>query len=251
MFKYKQITDVLARRILDGRGLSALEVEMLSEDGEIGRVSVSLNLPEEHMDEVAESMVLFVNSTVADMLIGENLLCQSHIDQILERLCGCQSDMSVKNHAIRAVSGAAARTAAGSLGIPLYQYLGGIQAEACPVLRICLPSDKEPEEKCRESMERWKNWYEKTEICREGDHIEEKRICLDQYTTVTGCLSDIRKWKKEETDTLVLKDTEYVTDAFLVDLAVAAGVDVLELRPPIRGENTVKYTQMMRILEHL
>ena len=38
MFKYRQITDVLGRRILDGRGMPAIEVEVLSEDGEVGSV---------------------------------------------------------------------------------------------------------------------------------------------------------------------------------------------------------------------
>ena len=46
MFKYKQITDVLGRGILDGRGLPAIEVEVLSEDGDIGRAAVSLEIPQ-------------------------------------------------------------------------------------------------------------------------------------------------------------------------------------------------------------
>lgn len=86
MFKYRQITDVLGRRILDGRGMPAIEVEVLSEDGEVGSVSVSLEVSEAHMEEMTEEIILLVNTTIADMLIGENLLAQNHLDQLLERM---------------------------------------------------------------------------------------------------------------------------------------------------------------------
>lgn len=252
MFKYKQITDVLGRSVLDGRGLPAIEVEVLGEDGEIGRGAVSLEGSEEYLEELAESLVLFINTTVADMLIGENLLAQSHIDQILERMAGSFSETNARKSAVRAVSCAAARTASESLGIPLYQYLGGVQVQGCPILRISIPEGREPGRQCQIFMEKWKLRYEKTEIVREEERAEaEKRICSGQYTTVTQCLREIHAWKKNKTEPVVLKDTEYIADGFLVDLAVAAGVHVLELRPPVRGENTVKYTQLMRILEHL
>ena len=252
MFKYKQITDVLGRGILDGRGLPAIEVEVLSENGEIGRAAVSLELPEEHMEEMAESIVLFVNTTMADMMIGENLLAQNHMDQILERMTFASGEQSVRRYAARVISCAVARTAAESLGIPLYQYLGGIQVQSCPEVRICLPEGKEPELHCRSLFEKWKSGYCHTSICLEGQkHLSEKKMDASQYITVSQCLNEIRIWKKEGKERIVLKDTGFVTDAFLVDLAVAAGVDILELRPPVRGENTVKYTQIMRIQEHL
>ena len=101
-------------------------------------------------------------------------------------------------------------------------------------------------------MDRWKKRYEKTAIGMETLETKtEKLIHPEQYTTVTQCLKEIRTWKEQGEKTIVLKDSEYVLDAFLVDLAVASGADVLELRPPVRGENTVKYSRLMRILEHL
>ena len=160
--------------------------------------------------------------------------------------------MQMRKYAIRAISCAAARTATKHLGIPLYQYLGGVQAQSYPILRIGIPEEKTPGAKCQILMDRWKKRYEKTEIGMETLETKtEKVIHPEQYITVTQCLKEIRAWKEQEEKTIVIKDGEYVLDAFLVDLAVASGADVLELRPPVRGENTVKYSRLMRILEHL
>ncbi len=252
MFKYRQITDVLGRRILDGRGMPAIEVEVLSEDGEVGSASVSLEVLEEHIEEMAEEMILLVNTTIADMMIGENLLAQKHLDQLLERMAGGKQAHSVRSGAVRAASCAVARTASECLGIPLYQYLGGIQVQGGPAVRICLPQEKEPEPRCQKLIERWKAQYSQTSvICGTQEQNTGRIIDSGQFVTVTSCLNEIRSWKKEGKGQIGLRDTEYTTDAFLVDLAVAAGVDFVELRPPVRGENTVKYTRIMRIQEHL
>ena len=252
MFKYKQITDVLGRCILDGRGVPAIEAEVLGEDGEIGRGAVSLPDLENDLEELAESLVLFINRNLADKIIGENLLAQKYVDQILERSAGSMQEMQMRKYAIRAISYATARTATKHLGIPLYQYLGGVQAQSYPILRIGIPEEKTPGARCQILMDRWKNRYEKTEIGMETLETKaEKVIQPEQYITVTQCLKEIRTWKEQGEKTIVLKDSEYVLDAFLVDLAVASGADVLELRPPVRGENTVKYSRLMRILEHL
>ena len=252
MFKYKQITDVLGRCILDGRGVPAIEAEVLGEDGEIGRGAVSLPDSENDLEELAESLVLFINRNLADKIIGENLLAQKYVDQILERSAGSMQEMQMRKYAIRAISCATARTATKHLGIPLYQYLGGVQAQSYPILRIGIPEEKTPGARCQILMDRWKNRYEKTEIGMETLETKaEKVIQPEQYITVTQCLKEIRAWKEQGEKTIVLKDSEYVLDAFMVDLAVASGADVLELRPPVRGENTVKYSRLMRILEHL
>ena len=252
MFKYKQITDVLGRCILDGRGVPAIEAEVLGEDGEIGRGAVSLPDSENDLEELAESLVLFINRNLADKIIGENLLAQKYVDQILERSAGSMQEMQMRKYAIRAISCATARTATKHLGIPLYQYLGGVQAQSYPILRIGIPEEKTPGARCQILMDRWKKRYEKTEIGMETLETKtEKVIQPEQYITVTQCLKEIRTWKEQGEKTIVLKDSEYVLDAFLVDLAVASGADVLELRPPVRGENTVKYSRLMRILEHL
>lgn len=252
MFKYRQITDILGRKILDGRGLPAVEVEMLGEDGEIGSASASLEVPENDIEETAEEIIWFVNTTIADRMIGENLLAQHHIDQILERMAEVKEKSLVKQYAARMVSCAAARTASVSLGIPLYQYLGGVQAQRCPKINIYFPEGKEVQAHCLALTEKWKKSYEQTRIIwKEPEGEACRTMDFAQYLTVTQCLKKIREQKEQKTGQTGLKDTEYVTDSFLVDLAVAAGVDILELKPPVRGENAVKYTRIMRILEHL
>lgn len=252
MFKYRQITDVLGRRILDGRGMPAIEVEVLSEDGEVGRASVSLGLLEKYPDEMTEEMILLVNTGIADLMIGENLLAQNHLDQLLERMTGKTKSDGVRSSAVRATSSALARTASESLGIPLYQYLGGIQIQSCPAIRICLPQEKKPESCCQAVIEKWKTLYSQTTvICGTLEQDTERVIESGQFVTVTRSLNEIRSWKRDGKVRIGLRDTDYTTDAFLVDLAVASGVDFVELRPPVRGENTVKYTRIMRIQEYL
>ena len=104
MFKYRQITDVLGRKILDGRGMPAIEVAVLSEDGEVGSASVSLEVLEEHIEEMAEEIILLVNTTIADIMIGENLLTQNHLDQLLERMAGEKEAGSARSSAVRSAS---------------------------------------------------------------------------------------------------------------------------------------------------
>ena len=252
MFKYRQITDVLGRKILDGRGMPAIEVAVLSEDGEVGSASVSLEVLEEHIEEMAEEIILLVNTTIADIMIGENLLTQNHLDQLLERMAGEMETGSARSSAVRAASCAVAKTASESLGIPLYQYLGGIQVQGCPAVQICLPQEKEAEPHCQKLIEKWKAQYSRTSvICETQEQDREKIVASSQFATVTRCLNEIRSRKKTGKEPIGLRDTDHTTDDFFVDLAVAAGVDFVELRPPVRGENTVKYTRIMRIQEHL
>ena len=74
-----------------------------------------------------------INTILADAVIGENVLQQGHIDKILLRADGTKNKSNLGANAILGVSMAVAKTAAQSLGIPMYRYLGGIRSNTMPV----------------------------------------------------------------------------------------------------------------------
>ncbi|MDO4343786.1 MAG: phosphopyruvate hydratase [Eubacteriales bacterium] len=146
MFEYKQIVDVLGREILDSRGNPTIEVEVLAEGGFVGRASVPSGASTGKFEAVelrdrekrygglgVSQAVHHINSILADAIIGENVLQQSHIDKILLRADGTKNKSNLGANAILGVSMAVARTAAQSVSLPLYRYLGGICSNRLPV----------------------------------------------------------------------------------------------------------------------
>lgn len=146
MFEYKQILDVLGREILDSRGNPTVEVEVLVEGGIVGRAAVpsgastgkfeavELRDKESRYDGLGVSQAVHhINTVLADAVIGENVLQQSHIDKILLRADGTKNKSNLGANAILGVSMAVAKTAAMSVNLPLYRYLGGIRGNVMPV----------------------------------------------------------------------------------------------------------------------
>jgi enolase len=141
------ITDVLAREIMDSRGNPTVEVDVLLEDGTIGRAAVPSgastgayeavelrdNDKSRYMGKGVLKAVENVNNTIAPELIGMDALDQVGIDQMMLELDGTPNKGNLGANAILGVSIAVAKAAAASLGQPLYQYLGGINAKELPV----------------------------------------------------------------------------------------------------------------------
>lgn len=146
MCNYMMITDVYAREILDSRGNPTVEVEMMTEDGSVGRAAVPSGAStgqyeavelrdgqERYYGKGVEQACHFVNTVLADAVIGENVYDQAAIDRRLCREDGTPSKKHLGANAILGVSMAAAATAAKSLKIPLFRYLGGMHAKRMPV----------------------------------------------------------------------------------------------------------------------
>ena len=146
MNQYSAIVDVYAREILDSRGNPTVEVEMLTEDGTLGRAAVPSGASTGEHEAVelrdgaaryhgkgVQKAVSHVNSVLADALIGENVFDQLAIDQRLRKEDGSENKSRLGANAILGVSMAAARTAAKTLKIPLFRYLGGMCARRLPV----------------------------------------------------------------------------------------------------------------------
>ena len=141
------ITDVWAREILDSRGNPTLEVEVALSDGTVGRAAVPSGAST-GAHEAAElrdgdekrysgkgvlRAVNNVNAVLAERLIGLEAVKQRELDELLVSLDGTVNKSRYGANALLGISLAAAKAAALSLNLPLYQYIGGIKARELPV----------------------------------------------------------------------------------------------------------------------
>ena len=141
------ITQVYAREILDSRGNPTVEVEVVLEDGTMGRAAVpsgaSTGVHEavelrdgdkrRYVGKGVIKAVENVNDVIADALIGLDATRQIEIDEMLIRLDDTPNKAKLGANAILGVSMAVAKAAANYVGLPLYQYLGGTNAHELPV----------------------------------------------------------------------------------------------------------------------
>ncbi len=145
-----EIIDVLAREILDSRGNPTLEVEITLLDGSVGRAAVpaGASMGEHEAVEVRDGnkdrylgkgvtrAVANVNEIVAPEVQGMPATQQVDLDQVLIALDGTPNKGELGANAILGVSLAAAKAAALSAGLPLYRYIGGVNARTLPVPMI-------------------------------------------------------------------------------------------------------------------
>jgi enolase len=145
--KMTAIRSVFAREILDSRGNPTVEAEVVLEGGvrSRGAVPSGASTGQHEAVELRDGdarryvgkgvlrAVENVNNIIAPALVGENVLNQRALDQILINLDGSPNKNRLGANAILSVSMAAARAAAAALGIPLYRYLGGTNASVLPV----------------------------------------------------------------------------------------------------------------------
>jgi enolase len=141
------ITSIYAREVLDSRGNPTVEVEVETESGAFGRALVpsGASTGEHEAVELRDgdqsrylgkgvlTAVKNVNEAIAPELIGYNVFDQVTIDHKLCELDGTPNKGKFGANAILGVSLAVARTAADYLGIPLYRYIGGVNAKQLPL----------------------------------------------------------------------------------------------------------------------
>ncbi|MFZ2800713.1 MAG: phosphopyruvate hydratase [Syntrophorhabdus sp.] len=141
------IYDIFAREVLDSRGNPTVEVEVTLESGSMGRALVpsgastgereALELRDGDKKRYKGKGVLKavenVNETIAPKLEGLDALEQASIDNLMIELDGTENKSNLGANAILGVSMAVARAAADFVGLPLYQYIGGIRARELPV----------------------------------------------------------------------------------------------------------------------
>ncbi|WP_036379793.1 phosphopyruvate hydratase [Muricauda sp. MAR_2010_75] len=140
------IINIHARQILDSRGNPTVEVDVVTENGILGRAAVPSGASTgEHeavelrdggdsfMGKGVGKAVNNVNTVIAEELVGTSVFDQNAIDQTMIELDGTPNKSKLGANAILGVSLAVAKAAANELGMPLYRYVGGVSANTLPV----------------------------------------------------------------------------------------------------------------------
>ena len=140
------IIKVHARQILDSRGNPTVEVDVITENGILGRAAVpsGASTGEHEAVELRDGGKAFmgkgvlkavenVNVTIASELVGMSVFEQNAIDKMMIELDGTPNKSNLGANAILGVSLAVAKAAANELGMPLYRYVGGVSANTLPV----------------------------------------------------------------------------------------------------------------------
>ncbi|HPC37901.1 MAG TPA: phosphopyruvate hydratase [Exilispira sp.] len=141
------IEKIVAREILDSRGNPTVEVDVILESGIVGRAAVPSGASTGEYEAVelrdldkrryngngVLNAVKNVNSIIAPELVGKDALDQVEIDKLLIKLDGTANKKNLGANAILGVSIACAKAAANYLDLPLYRYIGGVNAKVLPV----------------------------------------------------------------------------------------------------------------------
>ena len=140
------IIDIHARQIFDSRGNPTVEVDVVTENGFVGRAAVPSGAStgeheavelrdggDAYMGKGVLKAIENVNGVISKTLLGVSVFEQTQIDQIMIDLDGTPNKSKLGANAILGVSLAAAKAAANELGLPLYRYIGGVSANTLPV----------------------------------------------------------------------------------------------------------------------
>ena len=148
-----QIVEIHAREILDSRGNPTIEVEVRTVSGAFGRAAVpsgastgeheALELRDgdksRYSGKGVEKAVENVNNIIAPAIVGMSVTDQVGIDKTMIALDGTPTKSKLGANAILGVSLAVARAAADYFGLPLYRYIGGVNAKTLPVPMMNMP----------------------------------------------------------------------------------------------------------------
>ncbi len=140
------IIDIHARQIFDSRGNPTVEVDVITENGFMGRAAVPSGAStgeheavelrdggKDYMGKGVAQAVENVNGKIAGTLLGVSVFEQALIDKIMIDLDGTPNKSQLGANAILGVSLAVAHAAANEMGLPLYRYVGGVSAKTLPV----------------------------------------------------------------------------------------------------------------------
>ncbi len=140
------IIKVHGRQIFDSRGNPTVEVDVITENGILGRAAVpsgastgeheAVELRDggsDYMGKGVQNAISNINNKIAEHIIGTSVFEQSLIDKMMIDLDGTPNKSNLGANAILGVSLAIAKAAANELNIPLYRYIGGVSAKTLPV----------------------------------------------------------------------------------------------------------------------
>ena len=200
-----EIVAVHGREILDSRGNPTVEAEVILECGAVGRASVPSGASTGEFEAVelrdknsrylglgVKKAVENINTVLAEALMFESALDQRRIDRLLIEADGTENKERLGANAILGVSLAAARAAANGLGIPLYRYLGGINAHRMPRPMMNILNGGKHADNTVDLQEfmiapwRTASFSEGLRICSEVYHTLKKLLSGRGYSTGVG-----------------------------------------------------------------
>jgi len=201
-----EIVDILAREILDSRGNPTVEVEVLTDEGYTGRAAVPSGASTGAFEEIElrdgdESRYLGkgvlkavdnVNNIIAPEVIGMDAVDQVAIDKLMIELDGTPNKSKLGANAILGVSLAVAKAAANSVGLPLYQYIGGVNAKVLPVPMMNILNGGKHADNTVDIQEFMimpvgaPNFKEALRMCAEVFHTLKKVLSNKGYSTAVG-----------------------------------------------------------------
>ena len=208
MKQFFEIVDVTAREIMDLNFQNSLEVEITLDDETVGRAAAPSGMPNARDVSMA---VQNVNIEISEALLAMNALDQPSIDRMLLELDGSAGASRLGANALLAVSLACAKAAAFSSGLPLYQYVGGVNAKMIPVI-----------------ME-----------------SAEDVLLLSEYPTLTRFLAAAASLRRTGKRLVVSAGEGETEDPVIADLAVALNAEGLVTK------SSAVYNELMRIEEEL
>lgn len=198
MFGSFDIIGVRAREIMDSRGNPTVEVEVRLEGGAVGRAAVPAGASTGKFEAVelrdggrryhgqgVTKAVEFVNTILAESLMFEDAYQQSTIDRLLQKFDDAAN-------AVLGVSLAVARACAAQLGIPLYRYLGGVNARTMPVPMMNVLNGGVHADNTVDLQEFMimpvgaENFAEGLRMCSEVYHTLKKLLKVGGYSTAVG-----------------------------------------------------------------
>lgn len=200
------ITDIFAREILDSRGNPTIEVEVELQSGAVGRAAVpsgastgafeAVELRDgdknRYLGKGVQIAVDNVNDIIAPALIGMDAIDQVAIDQAMISLDGTHNKSNLGANAILGVSMAVAHAAADACGLPLYQYLGGVNAKVLPVPMMNIINGGKHADNSVNIQEFMilpvgaKNFKQALQWCAEVFHNLKKVLTSKGYSTAVG-----------------------------------------------------------------
>jgi enolase len=141
------IAQIHARQILDSRGNPTVEVDVVTQNGILGRAAVpsgastgkyeAVELRDEdpgmYMGKGVQKAIQNINGTLNEQLNGAHIMDQTSIDNAMIALDGTANKSNLGANAILGVSLAVAKAAAEESGIPLFKYIGGVNANVLPI----------------------------------------------------------------------------------------------------------------------
>jgi len=141
------ISEIFARQILDSRGNPTVEVDVITDEGALGRAAVPSgastgiheavelrdNDKKKYVGKGVLKAVANVNKSIAPLLLGYDVADQTGIDELMIQLDGTPNKSKLGANAILAVSMAVAKAAAEEAALPLYRYIGGTNAKTLPI----------------------------------------------------------------------------------------------------------------------